>query len=105
MDYFRTLSEQLRTAWQGMSVGRRIGLLVIGTISLALVIGVGYWATQPDFHVLFSGLSAEDSSVVIGKLQANNVPYRLAAGGTTVLVPSDQVQQRRIELAGEDLPS
>src|SRR5438445_5340845 len=105
MEFLRTLGRQLRELWQGMSPGRRIGLLLVSFVAVGVVLGVGYWAAQPDYRVLYAGLSVEDSAAITNKLQAQGVSYRLAAGGTTVLVAADQVQQRRLELAADGLPA
>jgi flagellar M-ring protein FliF len=105
MGYLNTISKQLADLWKGMSPGRRFGLLLVSLVSVAVVLGVGYWASQPDYRVLYAGLTVEDSSAITSKLQAQGVPYRLAAGGTTVLVSAEQVQQRRLELAADGLPA
>ena len=105
MEYLRTLIKQLKDIWQGMSMGRRLGLVLVGLVSTAAIAGVGYWASQPDYRVLYSALSLEDSGAITNKLQAQGVPYHLAAGGTTILVPADQVQQRQLEMAVEGLPA
>src|SRR5690242_1969167 len=98
MDFLQTMLKQLQGIWQGMSLGRRVVLALAALGSVAVLAGVGYWASQPDYRVLYSGLSIEDSAAITSKLQAQNVPYTLAAGGTTILLPADQVQQRRLEM-------
>lgn len=54
--------------------------------------------------VLFSGLTPEDASAVVTKLKEQNVPYQLAEGGTVILVPSGQVYDMRLSMAGQGLP-
>lgn len=105
MDFFRRLLLQLRQIWQGMSWPRRMGLVILTGMSAALVAGVGYWASQPDYRVLYSGLTADDAGAITTKLQAQGVSYRLAAGGQSILVPAEQVAQARIDLAVEGLPA
>jgi flagellar M-ring protein FliF len=103
MESLRKLGQQLLQAWQGMSPTRRL-LLMLGLVVCAAVAGGSYWLAQPDYSVLFSGLSPEDAGAITSKLQAQSTPYRLGDGGTTILVPADQVQKRRIEMAVEGLP-
>jgi flagellar M-ring protein FliF len=100
----RGLVQQLKGIWQGMSGGQRLILLLVSLVSVAVVLGVSYWAAQPDYRVLFSGLSEEDSAAIANKLQSQGVAYRVAGGGTTILVPADQVQQRKLELLADGLP-
>src|ERR1700677_5400491 len=101
MEPFRRLGHQLLQVWQGMSPARRVSLSIVTLLCVAAMGGVWYWASQPDYSALFASLPPEDAGAVINKLQAQGVPYRLSGGGTTILVPTEQVQQRRIEMAVE----
>jgi flagellar M-ring protein FliF len=105
MRFLKRVMEQFNQVWLGMSVSRRIVLSVCAAASLATIIGVGYWASQPDYRVLFSGLAPEDAGAVTAKLQTQNVAFRLSNSGTTILVPADQVNQLRLDLAMEGLPA
>ena len=97
--------QQGKQVWLGMSLGRRVLFMVVAAVSIAAVVGVGYWASQPDYRVLYSELSAEDAGAITAKLQAQNVSFRLAANGSTIMVPVEQVQQLRLDLSVEGLPS
>ncbi len=105
MDFLRRLQQQLAQIWQQMSLVQRVALVLLGALSLAVVIGVGFWSARTEYRVLFSGLSAEDAGAVTNSLQTQGVPFRLEAGGTTILVPVDRVSQLRLTLAVEGLPA
>ena len=105
MRFFRQILEQLRTIYQGMSRPRRIALWVLSSLCAAAVLLVGIYAFQTDYQVLYSGLSAEDAGAITAKLQAQTVPFRLNANGTTILVPADRVHQLRLDMAVEGMPS
>src|SRR5579883_2961570 len=105
MEFLRRVAQQFRQIWQGMSWARRIGILVLTGLCVALVGGVAYWASQPDFRVLYTNLSPEDAGAITAKLQAGGVTYRLTGGGQTILVPAEQVAQARVDLAAEGLPA
>lgn len=62
-------------------------------------------ASKTSYSPLFTGLSATDAGSITGKLQAAKVPYQLAAGGSTILVPTGQVFQERIDMAQAGLPA
>ncbi|WP_067508842.1 flagellar basal-body MS-ring/collar protein FliF [Actinoplanes sp. TFC3] len=74
---------------------------------LALLIG-GYffatWASKPAYAPLFSNLSSKDASAIVESLQKSGTAYDLANGGTTIMVPQDQVYDLRLQLSGEGLP-
>jgi flagellar M-ring protein FliF len=82
-------------------------LVAAGAVA-AVVIGVflvtrlsGGVETAP----LYTNLSAEDGATVTAALEEQGVAYELAANGTTIMVPADQVDQLRLDLAGTALPS
>jgi flagellar M-ring protein FliF len=97
--------QQLRQLWNGMSPARRAGMVAVLALAMAVVMGVGYWASQPDYRILFTGLSADDAAAITAKLQGQGTSYRLEAGGTAILVPAEQVQQARVSLAADGLPA
>ncbi len=105
MRFFRQLLEQLRAIYRGMSRPRRIALWVLSGVCAAAIFTVGFYAFQSDYQILYSGLSAEDAGAVTAKLQAQGIPFRLSANGTTILVPAERVHQLRLDLAVEGVPS
>jgi len=74
---------------------------------LALLVG-GYffatWASKPSYSALFSNLSSKDASAIVESLQKTGTAYELSNGGSTILVPKDQVYDLRLQLSGEGLP-
>ncbi len=65
-----------------------------------MLFGSIYAFHRPDYAVLFSNLSPEDSAAVLSKLKDEKTPYQLADGGTTILVPTESVYEERVALAG-----
>src|SRR5579862_2011386 len=105
MEFWRKFGQQLGQMWQGLGPTRRAGLVGGVVICLGAVAAVWYWAAQTEYGILFAGLAPEDAGTITSKLQSLGVPYRLTAGGTTVMVPADQVHQKRIEMAVDGLPA
>jgi flagellar M-ring protein FliF len=74
---------------------------------VALIVG-GYffatWASKPSYSPLFSNLSDKDASAIVDTLSKSGTSYELANGGSTIMVPQDQVNQLRLTLAGQGLP-
>src|SRR5207302_357050 len=99
MQFFQRLFQQLQQIWGSTPPARRAGFVILVASCSAAIIGVGFWAAQPDYKALYSSLSVEDAGAITAKLQAQGVSYRLSAGGSTILVPSEQVQQLRLDLA------
>lgn len=76
-----------------------IAVLVLGGVALTS------WLTRPTYSPLFSGMKDADASAVVEQLRKDNVPYQLADGGSTVLVPEDKVYDERLKAAAAGLPA
>ncbi|MHB1740532.1 MAG: flagellar basal-body MS-ring/collar protein FliF [Actinomycetes bacterium] len=75
---------------------------------LALVAGgllFSQWLSRPSYSPLFSNLSPTDASAIVDKLSTSKIPYQLADGGATILVPANQVYAQRLAMAGDGLPA
>jgi flagellar M-ring protein FliF len=86
------------------SISQRMIILIALAGSIAGLVAVGLWTQQPDMQVLFSNLAPDDAGAIVDKLKDGKVPYETSGGGTTILVPSAQVHDLRLELAGQGLP-
>tara|TARA_R110001599_G_scaffold159052_1_gene346177 strand:- start:198991 stop:200694 length:1704 start_codon:yes stop_codon:yes gene_type:complete len=84
--------------------GRKFGLMVAAAAVIAVMIGLVLWGQKPEYRVLFSNFSDRDGGAIMSSLQAANIPYKFAEGGTAILVPADQVHEMRLKLAAEGLP-
>lgn len=94
-----TFTQQLKDLWARQGLAGRI-LLGGSAAVLALVcLGVGFWANQTNYAVLFSGLALDDAAAITQKLDSDRVTYKLSADGATILVPADRLQKTRMGLA------
>jgi flagellar M-ring protein FliF len=59
---------------------------------------------QPEMGLLYSDLDLKDSGQIVQKLESQNVPYELRAGGAQILVPVDQATKLRMSMAELGLP-
>lgn len=80
-------------------------LAIIGTVGVVVgAIALGAWLMKPNYSPLFSGLSGTDASAIVEQLKTDGVPYELADGGTTILVPDESVDKERLAAAAAGLP-
>jgi flagellar M-ring protein FliF len=81
-----------------------VNRLVLGAIGLAIVLALGVYGVtrfRPEtYGVLFSNLSPEDANNVVTKLDAQKIPHRLSDDGTTIMIPTEDIPDQRISLAG-----
>lgn len=79
--------------------------MVAGALGVLIVVGLAYFAftkLKPvTYATLFSNLSPDDANAVVTKLEAEKIPHKLSADGTTVYVPADVVADERVALAGD----
>lgn len=87
-----------------LGIQQKLGLLVALAAMVAVVTVAIMWARVPEYRVLYSNLSDRDGGEVIAALAQMNVPYRVADGGTVLMVPADQVYDLRLRLASQGLP-
>lgn len=96
-------TQQIRTLFAGMPPAKRWTAVLVGAATLAAMIALIVWSQRPDYQVLFSGLSSEDAGKIVEKLKGSKVPYKLEAGGATILVPGERVYETRLQMAGEGM--
>ena len=99
-----TFSESLITNFQALTLGQRIGVVVvlalaIATIPMLLIIG-----KEPELVVLFSQLDAEDTRAIIQELGKQGVAYEIGEDGNAIKVPAERVHELRLQLASAGLP-
>jgi flagellar M-ring protein FliF len=89
---------------------RRLGpvkLTVLGAVLAGLVTAfalLGARINQPAMNLLFGELSAPDSGQIVSKLEAQNIPFELRAGGSQIFVPEDRVLRLRMTFAEQGMP-
>ncbi|MBF0281263.1 MAG: flagellar M-ring protein FliF [Zetaproteobacteria bacterium] len=90
---FRDISARENRKWLLMLA---VLLVVVGLVSLS------YWSVEPEYKILYSGLSDQDASSITQGLEKSAIPYRLDSGGT-ILVPAEKLYDARLQIAGENL--
>lgn len=90
---------------QGLGPARLFGLVAaLGAVLVSLSLLVVRLAT-PDYEILFSKLSPEDSAALVRQIEGAGEKYRIADGGATILVDRTRVARLRITAAEHKLPS
>jgi flagellar M-ring protein FliF len=88
----------------GLPLMRQLGLMAGLAASVAIGVAVVLWSQQPGHKLLYSNLADQDSVAITDSLQRAGIPYSLANGTGTILVPEGRVHEARLKLAGEGLP-
>jgi flagellar M-ring protein FliF len=83
---------------------RILGMMIGLAASVALGVGVFFWASKPNYTALYSGMDARDASEVVAALQQAAIPYELDSATGIVKVEPGRVHEARLKLAEQGLP-
>jgi flagellar M-ring protein FliF len=99
------LTQQLTGSLTRMPTGRRISLLVGLVVTVAAVVGVGMWAAEPAWVVLYQDVSLGEAGRMIDVLEKAGVANKLGADGSDVMVARQDHARARVVLAKAQLPT
>lgn len=79
--------------------------IALGTLCIAAIATLMFFFnySQSDYDVMFSGLDESDAAAIVHNLRKQGVNYKLAEGGTTILVPKNQKEELRLGAFQDDL--
>ncbi|MBW2265608.1 MAG: flagellar M-ring protein FliF [Deltaproteobacteria bacterium] len=97
--------EQFLAAFQTMPTSKKLTMVVTLGLVVAGFVVMFLWVNQVDYGALYTGLSPEDAGKIVSKLKEQRIPYKFTAGGSSLLVPSEQVHELRLTLASDGLPA
>ncbi len=96
---------QIREKWTNLGRNNQIILVATSATALLALIGFLFWASAPEYTVLFDNLSPKDANAISEKLKEQSVAYRLGTGGTTISVPVQKRDELRLKLISDGLPA
>lgn len=94
----------LLNTWHELPWGRRVGVLSLIALSLALGVAVMLWAGAPEYKPLFIDLSEEQGGEVLEALDKLQADHKIDRRSGTILVPAEAVHELRLRLAALGLP-
>ena len=95
--------QNIGSAWQGLTMQRRI-IVVAATVAMfALVLGVARMASSPSLALLYAGLEPQAAGEVVQALEQTGVVYDVKGGA--IFVEEGRRDELRMTLASEGLPA
>ncbi len=85
-----------------------IRLAMMGGVGVALIAFFVFLTSRvstSEMALLYSDLDVTDSGQIVANLEAADIPYQIRDGGSTLMVPADQVDRMRLVMAQEGLPT
>ncbi len=104
MEKLQQIGRDLAAMWGRWPASRRLMASLSVLAGVGMFVGLLVLASWQSYVPLMTNLTPEDASQIVNKLQAMRSPYKLAQGGSAVLVPEDRVHELRLQMAGEGLP-
>ncbi len=100
MEQLKALLQNFTQRWESLSFNQKI---LVGTMVMALIFSSVFLFQQAndDYDVLYSNMSLTDASAIAAKLKEEKKSFKLADGGTTILVPRNQKNSLVLETASE----
>mgnify|MGYP001266564325 CR=1 FL=1 len=96
---FAYFVERLREINERLS---NVQKMAVSALLVALVLGVvlAFWfANDREYATLYSDLEQGQAGKIAEELKTRGVQYEIAAGGTSIMVPSDELYELRLQLA------
>lgn len=81
---------------------RQLALLVGFAASIALGFAVVLWAQGDEYRPLLSSMNQADSAAVISVLEQNKIKYKVDPNSGVLLVPTSEIYEARLKIAGSD---
>ncbi|MFH1068585.1 MAG: flagellar basal-body MS-ring/collar protein FliF [Candidatus Glassbacteria bacterium] len=103
-EFFQNFLTQAREIWGKLGPNQRFGLFAVTFLTIVSMIALMIWVQRPKYDLLYSGLAEDDANNIVVELGANKIPYKLEQNGTTILIPSTNIAETRLNLAGKGLP-
>ncbi|MCY0897349.1 MAG: flagellar basal-body MS-ring/collar protein FliF [Firmicutes bacterium] len=96
---------RIRQWWQAQSPSKRWRVVVLAALAVGVVVAGFVIISSPDWQPLYTNLNARTAGQITSELTTMKVPYQLTDGGSTILVPKADVNQVRVSLADQNIPS
>jgi flagellar M-ring protein FliF len=89
---------------QDNPVFRQIAVMVGIAASVAIGVAVVLWSQTPSYSLLYGNLAQKDAMEIAQVLQQAGIDYRIDQESGALMVPSTDLQEARMKLAGQGLP-
>ena len=96
--------DRLAEFWTGLSPRQRVVLVASTVLIFAGIWSFRSYMAQRAYRPLYTDLTAEEAGTTVTRLKELEIPYKLVARGTTIMVPEQHLDDARLQLATEKLP-
>ncbi len=101
---FAEIVNSLQNYWKKLTRSQQTLLVLAPLIVATALFALIFWASRPQYVVLFNDLSTSEAGSITAKLSDLAVSYKLFDNGSTILVPNKDASEVRLQLANAGLP-
>ncbi len=87
-----------------LSIARQVGIMLGLALSVAIGVAVVLWSQESSYSRLYSEIGEKDVAEILEVLNTQGVKYKVESGSGAIMVPTDDVNQVKLKLAGLGLP-
>jgi flagellar M-ring protein FliF len=95
---------RLKSATESFTTAQLATLALTFVLVVSVIAGSAWYLNKPTYALLFADMDEETAGQIITKLKTMKIPYELDPGGRAIRVPSDRVDELRIDLTAAGLP-
>ena len=96
---------RLRTLTSSFTSSQLATLALTFVLVVGVMAGSTWWVSKPTYELLFADMDPETAGQIVTKLKTQKVAYQLDPGGRGIRVPSDRVDELRIDMTATGLPA
>jgi len=93
---------RIKTSWSNLGRNKKIAIIVVFFSVIIAIVVYGLTAHKTEYVPMFTNLDIQDCSKIVATLDGMNFTnYTIEDNGTTILVPKENVDRLRLDLAIE----
>lgn len=100
-EFLNKLRSNISGFWNGLERGQKFRIIISALLSFILITTFIVYTSRPQMGILYSDLGQADAGTIVTRLKEMNVNTRIE--GTTIYVPSSQIDELRAQLAVEGI--
>lgn len=104
MDFSQFLA-RLKATSANFTTTQLVTLGVAFVLVAGIVGGSALWLNTPTYTLLFADMDPDSAAQVVERLKSQKIPYQLDAGGRSIRVRSERVDELRLELTSQGMPA
>jgi len=105
MDLLLKYLDELRQKFVSFSPNKKLSVIALSAAGIGVVATLSIWALKTNYTYLYTNLDPALAGQITSKLESYNIPFKVSASGTGLLVPEKSLYTARMKLASEGLPN